>query len=534
MKYGILSLQHPTYAPGVWEELDVLFKGGTALNDGWRQRFLPRHVNETPERYVERLHAAAYLNYFGRVTNFFASSVFCKALHVRPARGSVDEKAYSAFAEDADGAGNGVELVLKDALTTAMVKRRALVAVDMPRADVAAATLLEEERLGLGAPYAYELPVEQLIDWRKNERGGYRWCMIRRILCDRDEPEATRATFVEEFKLWRLVDTEQGPRAAWQTFRTPAQRVGQAKPIHANRDLKPLDEGITTFQAIPIVELELPLGLCLGEIVGGAAKEHFQRRSTLISSENRSLLAIPYVKLGPQIGGMGGPIPADVAQDQSRGDDPAEQFVRKGFLVLADQDEPGFLEPNGVAYELTDKQLDKLVDEIFRVAHQMAQSVKATGQALQRSGQSKQEDRHATEIVLGEFGKEVRSFACSIYDVIAGGRGEKVFWQADGLDKFEIWDRAELVDEGTKVRQVNIPSKTFQKEYFGQVASRLLGDVTPETAAAIKKEIEEAVDAAPAPSMTPPTQDGQPEGHQPNAPGAGEPNGDEASAEDQR
>jgi hypothetical protein len=499
VKYGILSQTHPEYQAERWAELEVLYRGGAAITDAWRRKFLPPHVNETPARYENRIQAAAYLNYFGRVVNFFATALFCKTLSLRAANGQVEEVAYAAFAEDADRKGNSFEAIIKQALTTAMVKRRSLVAVDLPRPTTAPTSRFEEERLGLGVPYAYEVPLEQLIDWQLGDDGSFRWAILKRVICERTSPASTRATFAEEFKLWELVDGDVGRRAAWRLFRTPEQRVDARRAYPPNRDVPEIDAGVTSFTRIPLVQLELPPELCLGEIVGGAAKEHFQRRSALIASEDRSLFAIPYVTLGPQVSGVGEPVLADVAQDHNRGDDPAEQFIRRGFMVLAGDDKVGFAEPSGAAYELTDRQLDKLVDEIFRVAHQMAQSIKSTGTALERSGTSKREDRHATEIVLGAFGKAVRSLATNIYDTIAGGRGEDVYWQASGLDSYEIWDRAELVAEGTQVKQVAIPSKTFQREYFGQVATRLLGDVTPETLATIRDEIADAVANAPAP-----------------------------------
>ena len=166
------------------------------------------------------------------------------------------------------------------------------------------------------------------------------------------------------------------------------------------------------------------------------------------------------------------------------------EFNRKGYVVLGKDDDIGFAEPGGAAYELVDKQLEKLVDEMFRVVHQMASSVSATKQALARAAASKAEDRRATEIVLAAYGALVRDFAKRIYDCLSAARGEDVVWTVHGLDKFELEDRDGIVKEALSLDAIAIPSPTFRKTYKTKIALALVGNVPPETQDVIREEIE--------------------------------------------
>jgi hypothetical protein len=252
---------------------------------------------------------------------------------------------------------------------------------------------------------------------------------------------------------------------------------------------------VTTFRRIPLLPLEMPPGLWVGNKLGCLAREHFQRRSALNAAENKSLFAIPFIKLGPEISAPGEALPSEAQQNPNRGRDPRGEFNRRGYVVLGKDDDIGFAEPDGKAYELVERQLEKLVDEMFRVVHQMAASVSATTTALGRAAASKVEDRNATEVVLGAYGALVRDFAKRVYDCIGTARSEHVVWTPHGLDKFELEDRDGIVKEALAVDSIAIPSPTFKKMYKTKLAFALLGNVPPETQDVIKGEIEDGVEA---------------------------------------
>jgi hypothetical protein len=437
----------------------------------------------------------------GQIADYFVANLFSQELTLTqsadagdpttPGTPPTDDGFWEAFAHDADLRGTPLVKLLREVFTTALVKGKGLVVVDLPARELPEtdSSLADEEARGTARGYAFEAAPEELIDWEPDDHGGFAWAILHRLIVRRATPTDSRDRVVEEFKVWTL----NGGRAAWELFRTAPYKPNE--PPKDEDEVPRAGGGTTTFRQVPIIELAMPAGLWVGNKLGVLAREHFQRRSALNAAENKSLFAVPYVKLGPEVTAPGSAMPSEVQQNPSRGRDPRGEFNRKGYVVLGKDDDIGFAEPAGAAYELVDKQLEKLVDEMFRVVHQMASSVSATKQALARAAASKAEDRHATEIVLAAYGALVRDLAKSIYDCLSAARGENVVWTAHGLDKYELEDRDGILKEALALDAISIPSPTFQKTYKTKIALALVGNCPPETQDVIREEIEHGVDA---------------------------------------
>ena len=402
MKYGLLSQKNPAYTDKRWEELGDLYVGGYDLLEK-SSRYMPRFVGESPERYNERLSAASYLNYIGAIADSFVANLFEQELTITQAADATDQSTpgevpeadglYAEFAHDADLRGTTFVKLMRQVFTTALVKGKAIIAVDFPTATKRPESLAEEEKLGTSRAYAFDVPIEQLVDWEYGEDGRFEWAIIHRTIERRASPAATRGSVVEEFKVWTL----EGGRARWELYRTRAHKPNE--PIKDDEEIKVTAAGTTSFPCIPLLELTMPAGLWVGNKLGCLAREHFTRRSALNAAENKSLFSIPWVKLGPEMSAPGQAVPSEVQQNPRRGRDPRMEFVRRGYVALGKDDDIGFAEPEGKAYILVERQLEKLVDEMFRVVHQMAASVASTRTAVGRAAASKAEDRRATEIV---------------------------------------------------------------------------------------------------------------------------------------
>ena len=217
-------------------------------------------------------------------------------------------------------------------------------------------------------------------------------------------------------------------------------------------------------------------------------------RSILVEAENKSMMAVPWIKRGPEMSGIGDALPSTTQQDPNRGSHPVRRFQNQGWVALGSDDDIGFAEPEGKAYAHVARELDALKDEMHRVVHQMAASVSNKSGSVARSGDSKKQDRAAESIVLGQFGKDVREFAKRIYAMVSQARGEDVVWVARGLDRFDHDDRAVLIVEAVQVDLVNIPSSTFKKEYKIRLASSLAPNLTAATQDVIRDEIQKGVD----------------------------------------
>jgi hypothetical protein len=497
MTYGRLRQRHPDYDAERMQELHDLHAGGYTAQKA-AKRYLKQLVNEHGSRYDERCATAAYLGYFGQIVEQFTSDLFAQPLSITAAADADNPKTpgdppdpefYRAFEADCDLAGTAFVDLMKDALTTALVQRWAFVCIDAPLATTAPANRAEESALGQDRVYAYETSPRQVVDWKQNERGdGFAWAIVQTREQERATPMDSRGDVRETFTVW----TMDGDRARWDKY---ALSYDPKDPPKDDTVVPYVDGGATTFQRLPLLRLELPKGLWVGNKVGPAQKEHWQRRSALLSAENRSMCAIPYVKRGPEIGEAGKAQPSDTQENPTRGRDPVGTFGKSGFVEIGAADELGYAEPEGKCYALVDKQLDELKDEIFRVTHQMAASVRPSAGSLGRSAASKQQDGKSTALVLRALGSEVRAFALRIYKTISEARGEDVVWTPNGLDNYEVIDREATLEEAISLDQVAIPSETFKVTYKTQVAEKLVTGMDPRTLETMRQEIKDGVHA---------------------------------------
>ena len=494
MRYDLLSQRHPDYRGAMWEELTDLYEGGYRIAKN-AKTYLPQLVGERPERWEERRRSTGYLGYLGQIVDFFAAQLFSQEIAVTPAADAQnrdtpgtlpDVNYYGAFAQNVDLAGHSFQDLCRRAFVAAILKQRALVAVDFPKVDQTPQSLADEAAIGSSRAYAFCVPIETLIDWKLDAFGRFEWAILQTVENERKTPAGGRDIVTERFKIWTMTN-------GLASFEVHQFVYNRSEPPKADTESVVVDRDITSFPAIPLVLLDVPLGLWVGNKVGPIAKEHFQRRSALVAAQNKSLVAIPVVKKGPEMGAMGGAVPAEIQQKASRGNDPVSKFAAAGYVEIGKDDDIYFAEPMGLAYQLANKELIELKDEMFRVVHQMAAAVTNNSASLGRSGQSKQKDGEATAVVLGAFGSMLREFAKRIYETVSAARGESVVWTPRGLDNYQGEERADLIAEATSMALVDIPSLTFQQTYKTAIATKLAPNLPPDTQETIRQEIVKGV-----------------------------------------
>ena len=499
--YGLMCQRHDDYDADLIERIDDLYKGGFAIQKKGTKH-LCRIEGESEPKFKERCRVAAYIAFLSQIIDQFTSDVFGQPLAVKPAGdadnpstpGDVpDEDFYSEFERNADRKGTAFVDLMRETLRTALKHRYALVMIDAPDMRYAPepVSLAEEEDQGARRLYAYECPVARLVDWKvDDETGRFVWAILYDKTQERATPYGRRDRVHETFTVWTI---EPGQTAAWVRWGIE-YKVGE--PVVPEALLKMEASGSTSFDRIPILRFELPEGLWIGNKVGPQALEHWQRRSSLIGAENRSLVAIPYVKRGPQAPAQGGAIPADIADDQQRGDRPVARFNARGYLELDAGDEVGFAEPEGRCYALVDQELEKLREMMFQVTFQMAASIQRNNTSMGRSAMSKQKDEDLTARVLRALGHATRNFAVDIFDCISTARGEDVHWNPHGLDAYDSEDREALLEEAVSLDQVAeaIPSETFHVAHATSVMQKLLkGAIDVQTISTISDEIKQGV-----------------------------------------
>jgi hypothetical protein len=493
MKFSILNQKSSQYNPKLWEKIRLLYTGGEEIIANANQ-FMPKIAYETTTAYQQRLREASYVNYFSSIVDRFASDLFSKELALVPAADSTDQSTpgdqprdnfYSTFAANADLKNNKLATVLKDIFLDGVIYGKGFIGLDFPSSDYQPTSLAEEEALGTDRAYAFKIPIDEVLDYEKDSQGNFTWCILKREFQTRSSPTDARDTKTIQFKVW----TKSNSQVSWQLFETKCKLNEEPR----NTDEVPLvSEGTVSFRQIPIIELDMPEGLWIGNKIGTLCADHFRLLSSLRHAENRSLHAVPYYKKGPEIDASGDM--SDTKADPNRHLSVAATFASKGFLVIAADEELGFLEPSGKAYEIANTQMKELVDEIHRITHQLASSVTNTSKALGRSGMSKMQDNKATEVVLDCYGSLVKDFAKKIYQSISEARQERIVWQALGLDSYETLDKEEIINEAVSAAQINIQSPTFKKLHQYKLAIAFLPNASPETLLTIKEEIDESID----------------------------------------
>lgn len=498
--YAQLRRTHAEYDAALFAELEDLYEGGYQILSR-ASKYLPQLAGEPTPQYRDRCRAASFMPYMGQIVDQLTAWLFADGLTVQAASDAEDSTTpgevpdpdfYSLFASDADLSGIGFSDVVRAIVPEALIKRRTLIGADFPAVDDATragiTTEADENDTGATRAYLYEVPLESAINWDRNADGTFRWLVINRVSQPQAGPLDSNETIVEEWKVWTM--TADGT-AHWDLYRLAYTEKTKPKPT---TPVPLVDGGDTTFGAIPILEMELPKGLWVGNKIGPMVREHFQRRATLVAAENKSLFEVPVIQLGSEIGEAQGALPSATQQNPNRGQDPVGQFQARGFMPIGAGDKFEFVGPSGKAYEIVDKQLEGLKDEIFRVVHLMAASVSNNkSAALGRSGLAKQQDKHDTAIVLSAIASYVRRFAVRIYTLVSEARGEDVAWRTHGMDDFGEVDRQQLLAEAVQVDMVSIPSQTFKAGYKTRLAMQLDPDMSPETQAIVRDEIVEGV-----------------------------------------
>ncbi len=499
MQYKLLSTRNPAHNVDLVAKIRLIYEGGYAII-GKAKQMLPQAPGEPTSFYEHRLRYASFMPYFGQLVDYLVGCLFQSGLTVTPAADANDPNTlgelpdkdfYPLFARDADRKGTTFQQVMRDAATEALICGCSWIAVDMPPA-VEAETRSEEDAKGGARGYCYLLPYEQVFDFCiDDDSGELSWAITGKRIGDRTDPNQPRDTVVERYTLW-----EKEPVSGTVSYRVfETEPFKPEKPPAGEAEIPEVDSGTTTFTAIPFVRLELPAGLWAGNKIAPLAEEHFRRRSDLVGAMARSLFEIPVVMLGPEIGAVGEGV-SMASENPHRGNDPINQFKAQGYLVLGQNDKLEFSGPSGSAYEIADKQLHDLRDEIYRSVQAMALSMSNSAATSGRSGDSKREDRQATAVILSYLGTLTRELAVRVYRAISEARDEDVVWSAHGLDSFDMDDATELLNDATLLENINIPSKTFKAEYLTRLAVSNVPGASPETKVAIQDEIVAGVDEA--------------------------------------
>ncbi len=487
--------RHEEYDAELWERLRLLHEGGFEIQKRAKD-FIAKAPQEPQKNYEWRLKSTSYINYMARVIGYLVGGLFGVPLKVsaegkggQPAPSTPDDAFYDLFASDCDMQGTDFSQFMRERMTDAMVQKRALIGVDMPVGAPEAVNRAQEEAMGVGRAWLYQIPLESMLHWKLDDKKRYKWCKLIKKVVDDDDPLGDHGRFYFEFKIWRMLD--EGV-AAYEIYRTPwVKKLEELKPEEAVPLIQPLTH--TSFSQIPIVNMTLPAAVWAGNQLGPLCREHYAGRSDMKGSLCANLFEIPWIKRGSEIPGVNGALPAMMSQDPNRGADLLAKAQAKGMVALGAQDDIGFAGPSGRAFDMAQQVNSNVRDEIFGALNTMALALANTAATVQRSGESKSEDRSATGVILDFLGFGLREYAKIVYDVVSDGRGDNGKWIGTGIDSYDDEDREMLITEATEVQMLPIPSKTFKKLYTTNLVNRLLPKASPAQKEAMADEIDKGM-----------------------------------------
>jgi hypothetical protein len=477
LKVATLNAKHEGYRAKGWGELWALYAGGQAFD---ADKFIRERRSEPLEILNERRERAFYLGYMGEIVDLFASNLFLKPLEITPKRG---EKAFwEAFAKNVDTRNTHLSAFMLERWVRALVQRFAYTWIDLPKAPEGATptTLRDQDDMGLRQAYLIPVNADEVFDSRCDDAGLLEWAIVHKEKIQRPSPFS-----LERSKLHRWTILHREGIATYVAEEKLEQRDGGWKATgKLENEHAQLESDIPNpcGGRVPLARICLPEALCIGDKLDGIQRHLTEMDNAISWQQFMSLFAMPVVKSAKQF----------------------NQAVGESYFIQLDpEDEFTWSEPAGTALKASMDRRESLKDEMFRIAHQMAQSVQSNAETAARSGESKRRDRTPTEIVLDALGDLARQHAREVARLVALSRGEPDDdIDVAGCDEFDLEDDANHLDDELKFNALAIPSKTLATLRAQRTVRRRYPDFSPADLKKIDAEIIEGT-TAPDPAEEP-------------------------------
>lgn len=467
MKIAQLRRRHSEYDEDTLVLYSDLVAGGAQFRKNV-SRYLPQHDVEPNAIYQRRCAAAHYLGYCARIVNFFASWLFTCPITITS---DPPETApfWGEFKEDVDGEGTDLDDFLRARFAEALVSRRSFVRVEFPDPRGAQPSSVSEfDALGLGRAVLVPVPARNVTHWKRDARGAWEWVLEYEKRCELLDLDAAAETVTETWTQWRA----DGTARRWQ-IEYPAER---GKGPTENTAVPEIDPPHNPTGGIPLIAIELPVELWVMNHLASPQLEHFRMRNANSWAIQRVCYATPVLKVAhpkklPVLG-------------------------RGYYLTLGLNDSLEYPAPPSAPFQVVEDNAAKLVEELHRVADQMASGISNNAAAVGRSGESKAADTQATSVVLTAYGSFVREFAQKLHRTVQAGRPQAErdkTWTAGGMDRYDTSDAKSVAEDALSADPLQIPSATYRREVLKKVALSQLADADESIKAKIRKEIDAGV-----------------------------------------
>ena len=477
MEYQLLNQKNPSYCADLILKYRCLYSGGQIFRKNI-SKFLPQNKGESPEIYRQRVDQSSYRAYVGQIIDSFSSQVFSIPFIIRANDGQEDgygklkpidlDPFYSEFKEDCDLKGTDLSTFLKHQLTTSLICGKSYWLAELPEKTEDVQNLIDYQENNLGRAKISDIEPECIFDYEIDDDGNFEFIVLHYKEFKRNSPAESRQNCTET---WRIYFPDR--IETYQITYNPNKNPPKPKDIIP---LIPELSGPHGFDKVPIICMELPMGLWLMDRVSDAQIEHFRLSAANGWLERRSAYA------------MG------VFNVKDKTDPP--QMSGSGIMIGLDE-KFNFAEPSGTANAILQKDIQDQKDEIYRVSQQMAQSSDNSSGSIGRSGQSKMADQEATKICCKSYGIIVREAIEKTLELISDARGElDTHFSIEGMDQYDFTDPTTLIENAKVAKDLGIigslkPLEALTKEVIRRVANVL---ISPDTSQNVKDDILKEID----------------------------------------
>jgi len=403
-----------------------------------------------------------------------------KAIEVEPTGPTYDEY-WTCLMEDAGPPTSLVDKrsfdqIMRDWCVEALVTGRGWLQADLPDTNPEENprnSLAEQEEAGDLRAYLCTWSSEHVTDW-EIQNGEFLWVRTYECIVPAPTPDVIRGERV--IHRWTFWDKD-----GWQRYEL---EVTKDKPMpNGEVEIPPTTRGTHSFKIVPWLMLDFcshggKSHLHVGDLLASLCMAHFNR----INGEHFQWTQYNYQQLyeflAPEIGGIDTPV-SEAQSDPGR----ATRGARSpgAVHVRGEQDRAEFVGPDMEGAVAGQQAIQELRDGVLRVVQQMALSQDTSGAMLRRSGDSKQQDQIAQEIMLGAIGKRLLQGARLAMKLLALGRDEDVeedVPDVQGYEHFDVTDVDDIINQSVLVAQIDVPSATYKIEQLYRLAVAHLGDGT--------------------------------------------------------
>lgn len=508
-KLKTLKETHPRLDLFQVRVLRALYKGGASLlkdHDVMAWVF-PQHERESATSYAERKARAFYDNDFALVINNVTAGLAQDPIAFDDQSGpsGTDKSSATAippyWAELMKHASppmvrvkKTMDEVIREIVTEGLVTGWGWVLCDLPRADPAIATLAEQDAAGALRAYPVPYRSDAVLNWEE-DGGELRWVRSYSSTTPAVGPEQSRDRILHTWRVWDA-----------QTITTYQLALDKDGKDEAGREWKdddivpPIDDPAPhTFGVVPWIRFDCSgdegPAMHIGGMIESRCRSLFNESCGETFLRMRNMFQQLYEFLGSEMGSPDQPV-GENQEDPGRAGRDMRNRAPNIVQVRGADDDAKFVSPDMSGAAVNRQAIAEGREAIPRVTGQLALSTDTSGAMIRRSGDSKKQDKVAQLIVWGVVGKKALSFARSVLEMLARGRGdsEDSVPPARGYEHFDTEDASTRVEQHVALSTAPIHSATFQIEESILAAVAILGDgISADTKTRIRKDLESTI-----------------------------------------